>query len=281
MQKLRDEIIMELNGRGLKTEPVDIEKNGIPFHGIADRSRGNVCPVCYAEDLVRRHGNLSACEFADIIAEFFGSDEAHAYASAFDTESLLSRESFERNIRIDLCGNVSGDAVHRSSPLKGLMERLIIKTGNGKMIGTVKITGSLLDKAGISEEEAWKMAERNTEMNVMVRDLGGVVQDLSCGEIAAEECMMPIYVVTSADMFRGCSCLFTEKAVSFLKNRLGTDRFIVLPSSIHELLVLPDDTGMDMSGLVEMVKEINRSTVAPEERLADDVYAVTADELVA
>ena len=52
---------------------------------------------------------------------------------------------------------------------------------------------------------------------------------------------------------------------------LGND-FFILPSSIHEMLILPDDGQVDAEMLKDMVKEVNATQVAPEERLTDDVY---------
>ena len=52
---------------------------------------------------------------------------------------------------------------------------------------------------------------------------------------------------------------------------LGND-FFILPSSIHEMLILPDDGQVDAEMLRDMVKEVNATQVAPAERLTNDVY---------
>lgn len=51
---------------------------------------------------------------------------------------------------------------------------------------------------------------------------------------------------------------------------LGTN-YYVLPSSIHELLILPDNGSMQLSELEAMVREVNATQVAPEDRLSDKV----------
>ncbi len=52
---------------------------------------------------------------------------------------------------------------------------------------------------------------------------------------------------------------------------LGSDLFI-LPSSIHEVLLLPDTGNEDSGELKKMVSEVNRSYVAAEEVLSDTLY---------
>ena len=63
--------------------------------------------------------------------------------------------------------------------------------------------------------------------------------------------------------------LFSEE-FSGLAAELGSDLYI-LPSSVHEILLLPADAG-NPEGLAEIVKEVNLTQVAPEERLSDSVY---------
>ena len=51
---------------------------------------------------------------------------------------------------------------------------------------------------------------------------------------------------------------------------LGAD-YYVLPSSIHEVLVLPDNGEMDVKELESMVRDVNAAEVAPHELLSDKV----------
>lgn len=56
--------------------------------------------------------------------------------------------------------------------------------------------------------------------------------------------------------------------------------FFVLPSSIHEVLLLKDDGSTDYHDLLRMVTEINATQVAPYDRLTDNVYHYDALERV-
>lgn len=50
--------------------------------------------------------------------------------------------------------------------------------------------------------------------------------------------------------------------------------FYILPSSIHETILIPDDSTkmVDYKHLKEMVKEVNETQVDEVERLSDHVY---------
>ena len=91
-----------------------------------------------------------------------------------------------------------------------------------------------------------------------------------------EEDEMPLFVVTNGDSRFGAGVLLAgQDAFHRIADVLKTDTFYILPSSIHEFLVLPaGDSPFGEDMLVSMVSEINASVVAPEDVLSDNVYRI-------
>ena len=54
--------------------------------------------------------------------------------------------------------------------------------------------------------------------------------------------------------------------------------FFILPSSIHEVLLVKDDGNVNFTELKNMVEEVNATQVAPEEKLTDSVYHYDSKE---
>lgn len=48
--------------------------------------------------------------------------------------------------------------------------------------------------------------------------------------------------------------------------------FVVIPSSIHEVIILPMDDNVDKDELEGIIREVNTGQVAPEERLSYHAY---------
>ena len=48
----------------------------------------------------------------------------------------------------------------------------------------------------------------------------------------------------------------------------------MLPSSIHEMLILPYNESINMDDLSFMVADVNATQVEPEERLTDRAYLI-------
>lgn len=91
-------------------------------------------------------------------------------------------------------------------------------------------------------------------------------------ETLQESSEMPtFFVVTNTDRIDGAGVIFYPEFMDSMGELLGND-FFILPSSIHEMLVLPDDGQVDAEMLRDMVKEVNATQVAPAERLTNDVY---------
>ncbi len=61
--------------------------------------------------------------------------------------------------------------------------------------------------------------------------------------------------------------------------RAGGD-FFILPSSIHEVLIVPDNGEMKLPELEAMVRDVNATQVAPPDKLTDSVYHYDAREKI-
>ncbi|WP_302326134.1 DUF5688 family protein [Enterocloster lavalensis] len=85
------------------------------------------------------------------------------------------------------------------------------------------------------------------------------------------------YVLTNRLGIFGATCLLYPGAVKKYANELNCD-LLILPSSVHETLLLPYDKDLNVDELREMVQNVNRSEVALEDRLSGQVYIYQRSE---
>lgn len=87
-----------------------------------------------------------------------------------------------------------------------------------------------------------------------------------------EDGMEKLFVLTNKEKVNGAGLILNSALQEKIANAVGGN-YYVLPSSLHEVLILPDMPGMEMTAaqLSEMVHTINESTVAPEDTLSDKV----------
>ena len=94
--------------------------------------------------------------------------------------------------------------------------------------------------------------------------------------------MMPdipdtMFVLTNDTKVNGAAAILNDDIRQEIAEKVGD--FYMLPSSIHETLIIPKDAGMEFKELEQMVQEVNQKQVAPGERLSDHVYEYDAKEL--
>lgn len=80
-----------------------------------------------------------------------------------------------------------------------------------------------------------------------------------------------MYILSNHKGINGASCMLYEDALSKFANLIQSD-FYILPSSIHEIILIPYHKEIKKEALVEMVKDVNRTQVAQDEILSDKVY---------
>lgn len=86
-----------------------------------------------------------------------------------------------------------------------------------------------------------------------------------------------MYILTNHRRCFGAAEILDKKTLRTIADQIG-DRFIVLPSSVHETIVLPPKEEAEYRRLADMVREVNDTQVDVEERLSDHVYVYSRDE---
>ena len=85
-----------------------------------------------------------------------------------------------------------------------------------------------------------------------------------------------MFVLTNDTKVNGAAAILNDDIRQEIAEKVGD--FYMLPSSIHETLIIPKDAGMEFKELEQMVQEVNQKQVAPGERLSDHVYEYDAKE---
>lgn len=145
---------------------------------------------------------------------------------------------------------------------------------------SIPVTKQMMEMFGIDADQLHVDAIESGQRLYPVKfnSLGSVMQDIATGmgmDPDLEPDMMPqappLMVLTNTQGFQGAAVLFYPGQLDAVAQQMGQD-FFVLPSSVHETLILADDGTADLDSLQMMVREINMTTVAPEDRLSDFVY---------
>ena len=126
---------------------------------------------------------------------------------------------------------------------------------------TVRITNDLMNHYGISEPQLYETAMENSQrlQKVTCRPMGEVIGDLlgTENEPAFDEGPARLYVLSNESIRFGAAALFYPGVIEKIGKSIP-EGFYVLPSSIHEVLILPKNQG-EKAMLETMVREINET----------------------
>ena len=86
-----------------------------------------------------------------------------------------------------------------------------------------------------------------------------------------------MYVLTNTNGMLGSAALFYPDTREHIAEVIG-ESYSVLPSSQHEVLIIPDSAGISSKNLCEMVKQANECVVEPKDVLTDNVFHYDRDE---
>ena len=149
-------------------------------------------------------------------------------------------------------------------------------------MGSILVTNKLLDSYGITPEQlhadalqyapVMRPAVIQTMAETLLEMMGPEAKDMI--PVMPED---PLFVASVPDKTQGAGVIAYQDFMDQAAERVGGD-FFILPSSIHEVLIVKDDGNVDINNLEGMVKEVNETQVAPEDVLTDSVYHYDSKE---
>ena len=277
---------------------VDLHRILKPDHpaldGVTVLQEGKrMSPMVYLNDLYR--DLLSGTEM-DLIMEDIDSFiddsacELEMDVSALKDPDFIRDKILFKLINYDNNVRMLSEMPHRRFLDLAVVYYFVLKDAN---IGTATslVFRSHTDLWGLSEEELFSLASRNTprllgcgikNMDVMVRELllsemkgsfRGTEEYEAFKKLQPKEQALtnPMFVMTNREGYQGASCVLDQEKVGSFADMVEDDLY-VLPSSIHEVILLPRKLAPEAAELERMVKSINRTELDPADRLSDHIY---------
>ena len=88
---------------------------------------------------------------------------------------------------------------------------------------------------------------------------------------------VPVYVLSSRKRLQGAACMLYPDLLRRIADALKSSYYII-PSSIHELLLIPTAGFTERDEIKAMICDVNDTQVKPEERLSYSLYAYNKKE---
>ena len=210
----------------------------------------------------------------------------------FDIDSLMDYDQMKGKLAMEIVSAEANKEMLENVPHKNMEDMAVVYRFvlNSEEQGraSVLVTNQMLDTMGITAEQLHKDAmEIAPQLNpAEIRGMSEVMVEMMGPEQAEMMGITPVapedeqlFVATVPDKTHGASVLAYQNFMDQAAERVGGD-FYILPSSIHEVLIVPDNGRMQLKELEAMVRDVNATQVAPCDKLTDNVYHYSAQEKI-
>lgn len=283
-KKVQNALEREL-GSNYKVEVKEVRKNnGIILHGllIQPGSR-NVVPTIYLDAFWEAYEE--GMPFAVIMRRLAAVYREGMPDEDVDMEYFKFFEKVKERICYRLINREENEELLEEMPHIAFLDLAICfyYAYQGKALGegSILINNSHVDMWKTSTAELLALAEINTPRLYPCSSYS--MQDI-LREIAEQESAwkkpeaeiellpeLPMRVLSNVKRTYGAVCMIYPGVLEQMAGKCGQSCYI-LPSSVHEVIFLRDIGTGSESALRKMIMEINRTQVAPEEVLSDQLY---------
>ena len=139
---------------------------------------------------------------------------------------------------------------------------------------SIIIRNDLMNNWHINKEELHNRAVENTPKLLPVKFRK--MQDIINMNLFDINDYIQMYVMTNKDNVNGASVLLYNNPIWDFAKEINEDIFII-PSSIHEVIIIKAGDTISKSYIKEMIQQINRTELNSEEVLSDNLYYMNKD----
>ena len=258
------------------------KNNGIVYTGIVMMKKADkVAPTIYLEEMYRQYCvGMDIEKIADNIVELYNEkmESLDLDMDFFEDYEKVKNRIFYKLVNCEKNRELLKDVPHFAWYDLAVvfyygLEATVL--GNASIL----IHNSHLAMWERTARELYSAAEKNMrrrmpELLVPMRDLLAEMTGIKAGAITEVE----MYVLTNRAKLNGAAAMLYSEKLGELAEELESD-LLILPSSVHEVLLLPDRHEDEYDFYRRTVEEINSTQVDPEEVLSDHLYRYNREKV--
>lgn len=206
----------------------------------------------------------------------------------FDVNILKNFDTIKDKIVYKIVNYKSNEKLLEQVPHKRILDLAVVfyclLDNCGGKSATALIYNNNLKNWNVTIDDVYKAALKNTPdlLHSRISSMSALFD--KCGvsvdgkEVDLKDYVpSDMYVLTNETKINGAACILYDNVLYDFAQKLGKDLYI-LPSSIHEVILLPKLPIFEKNELVNMVREVNTEGVAADEILSDNVYEYNRNE---
>lgn len=258
-----------------------IKNNGCELDGLVLMEKNNdIAPTIYLNRLYEEYKRGK--DIDAIIREIETIYVDNKPKLSFDVNILKKFDTVKDRIVYKVINYRSNEKLLKQVPHKRILDLAVVfyclLDQDSEKNTTSLIYNSNLELWKVDIDDVYKAALKNTPKLLHSKISSMSTFFNQCGLIPENEEIelkdyIPgdMYVLTNESRLNGASCILYEDVLYDFAHEIDNDLYI-LPSSIHEVILLPKLSIYEKKELINMVREVNTEGVDADEVLSDNVY---------
>lgn len=251
---------------------------------IVEKPNVNISPTIYLEDYYAQyHRGIEISEISQEILMFY---EKVKCEKSWDTEILEDYGKIRKRVVFKVVNTEKNEEFLNCVPHIDFLDLslvfYVLLDANKEGTATMVIQNDNMEKWKICLQELLLTAIENVNdllpaQLFSMRDVVEAITDPftqenhNILENGLKEKQESMYILSNEFRNLGAACMVYPGMLKMIGEILEGDYYL-LPSSIHEVILVPKREGLDFLEMTDMVKEVNRKLVDAEEILSDHAY---------
>lgn len=262
-----------------------LKNNNIELDALAvSQSGSNISPTIYLNEYFKEY--KEGRKLGEIINDIYELYEEHRGKMEFDIELFKDFEKIKKRIAFKVINAQSNEKLLQDVPHITILDLAIVFyfIVDSDFLGsaTALIHNMHLDIWEINEKDLYKIAMENTPkiLNYELRNMNEIIKEMISEDVFKEiddtSAKIKMYVLTNSQKVNGAACILYDGILADFASKHGKDLYI-LPSSVHEVILVIDEDDICKADLDNMVREVNRVEVDEGDVLSDHAYIFRKD----
>lgn len=250
------------------------KNNGVSKAGLSIREdEHDVSPLLYLDDYCIHYQNGELLE--NIIRNIRADYDKKVQMAAVKIPNLQEFENIRGRVIYRLVNYEKNKEILEDCPHIRLYDLAVTFRWVARIddvgVSTSLITNKQVKEWGVSVNDLVLAARQNTPRLFPAQIID--MEEMLAGMVSfiLYPSTIPMYILTNKQELNGASALLYGDILKDFANKKGADMYI-LPSSIHEVIMVPADRINDPTKLLSIVHDANTTVVSIGDVLSDSVY---------
>lgn len=258
----------------IKTNDIELDSVTIFDH------EHNVMPTLYLNDSYEKYRKGASIE--EVIDEIICITEYYSGCTDLDFDFFDTFEESKDRIACKLINIERNEQLLEEVPYRRFLDLAIVAYSvmvhPDRSISTCLLTNSIIENWDVSVDEVidWGIENTKEVMGELCLPLYSIVGDAFYdfgfdGDTLTEPDETPVFVLTNQRRVNGAASLLNHD----LMKRIGMafeDDLYIIPSSIHEVILIPSSQTVNRQKLDEITCNVNQTALDPKDFLSDHTY---------